>query len=146
MVLPPPAGSGRFRLEFAVTGRILAIRPAAAASGETGGDGAEAIGGNATVDRGNVEAPLGFPGRIGRVLCLGHCLSVPRPGDAPGALFVAWLRTAIERGVPEPHLMTLSTVDNIGRPSSRALILKDVEENGWLEVLIDLERGAEVGG
>jgi hypothetical protein len=41
------------------------------------------------------------------------------------------LRTAIERDVPEPHVMTLSTVDSEGRPTFRALILKNVDESGW---------------
>ena len=51
--------------------------------------------------------------------------------DEPVVLFTDWLRTAIEGGVPEPHVMTLSTVDAEGRPSSRALILKDVDGSGW---------------
>jgi pyridoxamine 5'-phosphate oxidase len=52
------------------------------------------------------------------------------PGD-PVALFTEWLRLAIRQGIPEPHVMTLSTVDAMGNPSSRALILKDVDESGW---------------
>lgn len=31
--------------------------------------------------------------------------------DDPVALFVEWLTAAAEAGVPEPHAMTLSTVD-----------------------------------
>lgn len=49
----------------------------------------------------------------------------------PRSLFTEWLRTAIDRGVAEPHVMVLSTVDPDGRPSSRALILKDVDAAGW---------------
>lgn len=51
--------------------------------------------------------------------------------DEPVPLFTEWLRTAIERDVPEPHVMTLSTVDSEGRPTSRALILKNVDGSGW---------------
>jgi pyridoxamine 5'-phosphate oxidase len=51
------------------------------------------------------------------------------PGD-PVSLFVEWLTSAIEGGVPEPHVMTLSTADENGRPSARALICKDVDTSG----------------
>jgi pyridoxamine 5'-phosphate oxidase len=51
--------------------------------------------------------------------------------DHPTTLFVDWLTTAIDTGVPEPHVMTLSTVDGSGRPDARVLILKDADEDGW---------------
>lgn len=51
--------------------------------------------------------------------------------DAPLALFMDWLQTAIETGIPEAHAMTLSTVDADGHPDARLLILKDVDEDGW---------------
>ena len=37
------------------------------------------------------------------------------PSD-PADLFVEWLEEAIAHGVPEPHVMTLSTVDDHGLP------------------------------
>ncbi|GIH22680.1 pyridoxamine 5'-phosphate oxidase [Acrocarpospora phusangensis] len=49
---------------------------------------------------------------------------------SPVALFVDWLKAAIEAGVPEPHAMTLSTADAAGRPSSRVLICKDIDVDG----------------
>ena len=49
----------------------------------------------------------------------------------PSALFLSWLRAAIEAGVREPHAMTISTVDADGRPDARVLILKDVDASGW---------------
>jgi pyridoxamine 5'-phosphate oxidase len=55
-------------------------------------------------------------------------------GDAPAeptALFLRWLDAAIATGQPEPHAMTLSTVDADGRPDARVLILKDVDSDGW---------------
>ncbi|OBK41807.1 pyridoxine/pyridoxamine 5'-phosphate oxidase [Mycobacterium kubicae] len=52
------------------------------------------------------------------------------PSD-PIALFVAWLRQAVDAGVPEPHAMTISTVDAQGMPRARVLILKAVDEAGW---------------
>ncbi len=52
------------------------------------------------------------------------------PGD-PGALFLTWLEDAIAAGIREPHAMTLSTVDDDGRPDARVLILKNIDANGW---------------
>jgi pyridoxamine 5'-phosphate oxidase len=51
--------------------------------------------------------------------------------EDPSALFVDWLLTAIDQGVPEPTAMTLSTTDAAGTPSARVLILKNVDETGW---------------
>ncbi|MGH3725418.1 MAG: pyridoxine/pyridoxamine 5'-phosphate oxidase [Mycobacterium sp.] len=54
--------------------------------------------------------------------------------DAPSepvSLFVQWLEHAAETGVPEPHAMTISTVDAQGVPRARVLILKAVDEHGW---------------
>lgn len=48
--------------------------------------------------------------------------------EHPAELFLDWLATAIDAGVLEPHAMVLSTVDEEGRPSSRALIVKDVSD------------------
>lgn len=56
------------------------------------------------------------------------------PATAPAEpvdLFVPWLREAIEVGVTEPHVMTLSTVDADGRPNARVLILKGVDGDAW---------------
>lgn len=51
--------------------------------------------------------------------------------DDPGALFATWLRAAAADGVPEPHTMTLATVDADGLPDARTLILKRIDERGW---------------
>ncbi|WP_216843722.1 pyridoxine/pyridoxamine 5'-phosphate oxidase [Phytoactinopolyspora alkaliphila] len=48
----------------------------------------------------------------------------------PQELFLDWLDEAVEGGVPAPHVMTLSTVDD-GRAAARVLILKDVTDQGW---------------
>ncbi|MEJ8632965.1 pyridoxal 5'-phosphate synthase [Streptomyces sp. NPDC006475] len=57
------------------------------------------------------------------------------PANAPGEpveLFLWWLAEAVEAGVPEPHAMTLSTVDALGEPNARMLILKNVDAvEGW---------------
>lgn len=51
--------------------------------------------------------------------------------DQPAELFAQWLRYAVHEGVPEPHAMTLSTIDASGAPDARVLILKDLNEHGW---------------
>lgn len=52
------------------------------------------------------------------------------PAD-PMSLFVAWLKQAVDAGVPEPHAMTISTVDAQGMPRARVLIVKAVDDAGW---------------
>ncbi|WP_156759364.1 pyridoxine/pyridoxamine 5'-phosphate oxidase [Microbacterium karelineae] len=51
--------------------------------------------------------------------------------EDPVTLFLDWLGVAVRQGVPEPHAMTLSTVDAEGIPDARALLLKDVDVRGW---------------
>lgn len=52
------------------------------------------------------------------------------PAD-PVEMFVQWLEQALAAGVPEPHAMTVSTVDVDGIPDARVQVLKDVDERGW---------------
>ena len=51
--------------------------------------------------------------------------------DEPLALFAEWIEQAAQAGVPEPHAMTISTVDAQGAPRARVLIVKAIDENGW---------------
>lgn len=51
------------------------------------------------------------------------------PGD-PMDLFGRWLEEAVAGGVPEPNAMVLSTGAG-GRPSSRAVLLKAVDDRGF---------------
>ena len=52
------------------------------------------------------------------------------PAD-PVTLFDEWIADAVARGVPEPHAMTLATVDAEGMPDARTLILKEAGTRGW---------------
>jgi pyridoxamine 5'-phosphate oxidase len=45
--------------------------------------------------------------------------------------FRAWMRTARESGVHEPEAMTVSTVGDDGRPSSRYVLLRGLDERGF---------------
>ncbi|MFG2979783.1 pyridoxal 5'-phosphate synthase [Streptomyces sp. NPDC048258] len=55
-------------------------------------------------------------------------------GDAPEeplALFREWFTHAAKAGQPEPHTMSLATVDGEGRPDVRTLMLHDADGRGW---------------
>ena len=49
----------------------------------------------------------------------------------PVVLFDEWIADAVDRGVAEPHAMTLATADADGVPDARTLILKGVDARGW---------------
>ena len=51
--------------------------------------------------------------------------------DHPAELFWQWLTEAIDAGVYAPHAMTLGTVDEDGRPTTRVLLLKGLDDGRW---------------
>ncbi|WP_232792574.1 pyridoxine/pyridoxamine 5'-phosphate oxidase [Actinacidiphila yeochonensis] len=52
----------------------------------------------------------------------------PRTAPAsPGDLFAAWLEQALDDGVPEPHVMTLSTASADAVPDARVLVLRGID-------------------
>ncbi len=52
------------------------------------------------------------------------------PAD-PAVLFGAWLEDAVAAGVLQPHACSLATADAGGNLSSRMLILKNLDDDGW---------------
>jgi pyridoxamine 5'-phosphate oxidase len=50
----------------------------------------------------------------------------------PFKQFHAWLREAIEAQVPEPTAMTLATAGASGRPSARIMLLKALDDRGFV--------------
>ena len=50
----------------------------------------------------------------------------------PFEQFKSWMNLAIQHNVPEINAMTLSTVDTAGRPVSRIVLLKGLEEKGFV--------------
>ncbi|WP_341646019.1 pyridoxamine 5'-phosphate oxidase [Thauera sp. SDU_THAU2] len=44
--------------------------------------------------------------------------------------FESWLSEALARGVPEPNAMTVATVGENGRPSTRIVLIKDYDARG----------------
>ena len=50
----------------------------------------------------------------------------------PFKQFHAWLREALAAEVPEPTAMTLATADDEGSPSARIMLLKALDERGFV--------------
>ncbi len=55
-----------------------------------------------------------------------------RLADDPIALFQTWFREAIDFGIKEPSAMPVATVDAGGYPDVRMLLLKGVDERGFV--------------
>lgn len=51
---------------------------------------------------------------------------------SPFEQFAGWLREASAAGLPEPNAMVVSTVDPDGRPSSRHVLLKELDGTGFV--------------
>lgn len=56
----------------------------------------------------------------------------PSDGQDPIARFTAWLGEAVKTGVPEPTAMAVATADADGAPHVRMLLLKGVDERGFV--------------
>ncbi|MGA7778187.1 MAG: pyridoxamine 5'-phosphate oxidase [Paraburkholderia sp.] len=50
----------------------------------------------------------------------------------PFRQFDAWFAQAVDAQLPEPNTMTLATVDSRGRPSARIVLIKVVDERGFV--------------
>jgi len=50
----------------------------------------------------------------------------------PIVQFRRWFRAAERAGLPEPNAMTLATAGQGGRPSARMVLLKGMDERGFL--------------
>ncbi|QCP48409.1 pyridoxamine 5'-phosphate oxidase [Trinickia violacea] len=46
--------------------------------------------------------------------------------------FDLWFKQAVDAKLPEPNTMTLATVDEHGRPSARIVLIKGVDERGFV--------------
>ena len=58
-------------------------------------------------------------------------MRIPRDPD-PIALFKKWYAEALQLDVAEPTAVTLATADSRGRPSTRVVLLKNVDERGFV--------------
>jgi pyridoxamine 5'-phosphate oxidase len=52
--------------------------------------------------------------------------------ENPIALFQTWFAEAIDSGIEEPSAMTVATVDPDGSPDARMMLLKGVDEGGFV--------------
>jgi pyridoxamine 5'-phosphate oxidase len=59
-------------------------------------------------------------------------LDIANVSTNPLAQFEKWFAEAREAAVPEPNAMNLATVSRSGRPSSRIVLLKSVENDAFL--------------
>ncbi|MFJ1863938.1 pyridoxal 5'-phosphate synthase [Streptomyces sp. NPDC088097] len=82
--------------------------------------------------------PSTQPGEFRAVLHALRVWDAPLPGFdvraapvEPLALFREWFVHAARAGQPEPHTMSLATVDGEGRPDVRTLMLHEADERGW---------------
>lgn len=57
--------------------------------------------------------------------------SVASAPPDPVTLFRAWLEEAVAVGVQQPHACSVATVNPEGQPSSRMLLLKNIDADGW---------------
>lgn len=59
-------------------------------------------------------------------------IDIPDLDPDPFRQFHRWLDDALTAELPEPHAMVVSTVDERGRPSSRAILLRELDERGFV--------------
>ena len=53
-------------------------------------------------------------------------------GQNPFDIFDNWIKQAIKNNPDNPNAMCLSTVSSTGKPSSRMVLLKEYDENGFI--------------
>lgn len=53
-------------------------------------------------------------------------------GSDPLDLFRTWFEAAVKADLPEPNAMTLATATPTGRPSARVVLLKHLDERGFV--------------
>jgi pyridoxamine 5'-phosphate oxidase len=61
-----------------------------------------------------------------------HGLDTPDLAPDPIAMFGAWFEDVVDAGLHEPNAMVVTTVSAQGRPSSRMVLLKGLDERGFL--------------
>jgi pyridoxamine 5'-phosphate oxidase len=61
-----------------------------------------------------------------------HGLDLPDLADDPVTMFRRWLADTVAAGIHEPNAMVVATVGPDGRPSSRMVLLKELDERGFV--------------
>lgn len=52
--------------------------------------------------------------------------------ENPLEQFESWMQQTIKSGIPDPNAMTIATVDSTGQPSQRIVLLKHLDEKGFV--------------
>ncbi len=67
--------------------------------------------------------------------------------ENPYHLFKEWFAHAMDSGIPEPNAMVLSTINSLQQPSSRIVLLKDFDEEGFVFFTnYESNKGIEISG
>jgi len=61
-----------------------------------------------------------------------HGLDVPDLAADPTEMFRRWFDDTVAAGVHEPNAMVVTTVSAVGRPTARMVLLKGVDERGFV--------------
>jgi pyridoxamine 5'-phosphate oxidase len=61
-----------------------------------------------------------------------HGLDLPDLADDPVTMFRRWLADTVRAGIHEPNAMVVATVGADGRPSARMVLLKQVDDRGFV--------------
>lgn len=77
-------------------------------------------------------ASILFPFRRGRGGFTPNTNDTVLESDDPIALFQTWFREASDSVIKEPLAMTVATVDPSGHPDARMMLLKGVDERGFV--------------
>jgi pyridoxamine 5'-phosphate oxidase len=72
-------------------------------------------------------------------------LDTPDLADDPIAMFRRWFDETVTAGLHEPNAMVVATVSGDGRPSARLVLLKGLDERGFVFYTnLDSRKGAEI--
>jgi pyridoxamine 5'-phosphate oxidase len=61
-----------------------------------------------------------------------HGLDLPDLADDPVTMFRRWLADTAAAGIHEPNAMVVATVGSDGRPSARMVLLKELDQRGFV--------------
>ncbi len=75
-----------------------------------------------------------------------HSLDESEVDPDPFVQFRKWMEEALEARLPEPNAMTLATVDAANKPHSRVVLLKGVDDEGFVFYTNQAsDKGKEIG-
>jgi pyridoxamine 5'-phosphate oxidase len=95
-----------------------------------------------------MSTPVSLRSRLGSLKAFGGELpafDTDAAPDEPLSLLIEWVNAAIDADVVQPHAMALATSTNLGEPSNRTLLLKDVDHEAvWFASLSNGPKGSDM--